>query len=122
MRRSVTPEWLDSLPAEDPLAQESRQDLKRLNTFMGNARQMSKALQKAVSANGPVRLTELGAGDGAFAVRVANNLPDTWRGTNLLLLDLQATVPGDTHKQFRKIAWHLDTMQSDVFQWLERPG
>jgi len=120
MQRLVTPEWLDRLPAKDPLAQESRRDLERLNLVMGNARQMSAALRHLPCAGSPRRLAELGAGDGRFALRVANTLSTSWSGTNLVLLDLQGAVTPDTREEFRRLTWHLETVQSDVLHWLHQ--
>lgn len=118
MQRSIVPEWLDTMSPEESLAKGSRRDLERLNAWMGNARSMVNGLRTTVCSPGPQRLVEVGAGDAKFALRVARRLPASWRGTHLLLVDRQATISSETHKAFREIGWHSESVQSDIFEWL----
>src|SRR4051812_42724581 len=74
--RALEREWLDDLPAADRRARHARRDLRRVNALMGNARIVARAL-------GPLRedatLADLGAGDGALAVRLARRLRSSAR-------------------------------------------
>ena len=74
MKRIVEPELLDTLPPGDPRAAGSRRDLRRLNTWMRNHTIMVSALQTAGNGQTPKQITELGAGDGDFLLRVAQRL------------------------------------------------
>lgn len=69
-QRIVIPEILDHLPVDDPAAMRSRADLRRINFLMGNERWVLRMLgnHRAVMVRG---VTELGAGDGALAVKIA---------------------------------------------------
>ena len=49
MTRSVEPEWLDVLPADDPRALRSRRDLRRVNALMANARIVARELRRAAA-------------------------------------------------------------------------
>jgi hypothetical protein len=78
MKRIVQPEILDTLPPDDPGALRSRRDLRRINSWMGNAETLAAALVKALPASAilqtPLQITELGAGDGNFLLRVAQKI------------------------------------------------
>jgi len=63
--RSLKPELLDELPAEDPRAVRSRGDLRRINAIMGNARIIARHL------HGARRIADLGGGDGSLMRTVA---------------------------------------------------
>ena len=58
--RSLEPEWLDELPPQDPRAVRSRNDLRRINAIMGNARILARHLGAAR------RIADLGGGDGSL--------------------------------------------------------
>jgi hypothetical protein len=64
MTRFVEPEILDRLPPEDPAAQASRRDLRRLNVAMGNPGWFRSTLARYLRPED--RVLELGAGDGAL--------------------------------------------------------
>lgn len=66
--RSLEPEWLDTLPPEDPRAVRSRADLRRVNAIMGNARLIARHLGAAT------RIADLGGGDGSLMRAVARKL------------------------------------------------
>ena len=68
MTRRVEPELLDELPASDPRAVRSRQDLRRVNAWMGNARIMARALRSAFTGRHCQTLFELGRFLGAERV------------------------------------------------------
>lgn len=74
--RVVVPEILDELPHDHPDAIASRRDLRRVNAVMGNPRWLlSQAHANAdVIAQG---ITEIGAGDGRLAMRMASRFPET---------------------------------------------
>src|SRR5436305_4159584 len=86
--RRLEGEWLDDLPASDPRARRSRADLRRINALMGNARIVASQLEV------PGTICELGAGDGAFALRVVQLLagPDI----DVTLVDRQRIVSKET--------------------------
>lgn len=63
--RVVVEEILDTLPADDPEARQSRRDLRRINALMGNYRWIAsriRALAKEIDG-----WTEIGAGDGGIS-------------------------------------------------------
>ena len=105
--RTVEPEWLDTLEPEDPRAQRSRRDLARLNAIMRNAGIVARELRGVALS----RIAEIGAGDGAFAVRLAGRL----RGNAaFVLLDRQtAVVPA------ARDGWRFEAATRDAIDWLE---
>lgn len=104
--RRVIPELLDHLPPDDPAARRSRADLRRINFLMGNERWVLRALrghQQAIARG----LTELGAGDGSLAVKIARRFPRC----QVRVHDL---VPPPTMP--RDVADRIDWCRGDVFE------
>ena len=120
MERCVEPELLDELPPADPRAVRSRQDLLRVNAWMGNCATMVRALQSACNGRAARRLADLGAGDGRFLLRVARRLPADWRGTHAVLLDQQNAISADTRTAFQTLGWRTETQKADVPDWLRQ--
>ncbi len=87
--RRVEPEWLDALPANDPRALRSRQELRWINFLMGNERWIVRQLG---AADMPIErgIIELGSGDGALCRKLHQRFP----GCSVTGLDLQ-TRPHD---------------------------
>ena len=71
--RRLVPEILDGLAADDPAAIASRRDLVRVNALMFQDRIMIGLMRKHVRA-GPLRILEIGAGDGRFMLAVARRV------------------------------------------------
>jgi len=117
VKRIVQPELLDTLPSNDPRAVHSRRDLHRLNCWMRNHAVMADALQKALTRHTPGQITELGAGDGHFLLRVAQKISPGWPDVNAILLDRQNNVTPATLAAFAKLSWHAETIVADVFDW-----
>lgn len=69
MSRTVQPEILDSLEANDPSALGNRRDLRRINRLMGNFRWFAHRLTGR-SAESAGNCLEIGAGDGELAKRL----------------------------------------------------
>ena len=90
MRRTVTAERLDGLAAEDPDAIRSRLDLQRVHRAMRTRTIVLRGL-KAMTAGHPkakpLRVLEIGAGDGRLMLGVAQALAPSWSGVELTLLD-----------------------------------
>jgi len=117
MKRIVQPEILDTLPPDDPRAIRSRRDLKRVNGWMCNHGIMVRALEKNRGGSAPGRITELGAGDGNFLLRVAQKISPRWPETTATLLDLQNNVSAETLAGFATLGWHANLIVGDVFDW-----
>jgi len=118
MRRTVQPEILDRLPADDPAAIQSRRDLQKVNAFMGHARLVARELGRAAM---PRHVVELGAGDGSLLLRVARRLGRTQTRVHAVLVDLRPTLSAETRAAFRALGWDVEARQADVFDWLSRP-
>jgi hypothetical protein len=114
MNRIVEPELLDELPPADPHAIRSRRDLRRVNAWMRNHAILAKALMDNFPGT-PKQITELGAGDGHFLLRVAEKM--NWRNIDATLLDRQKIVSAETLAGFSKLGWRVDSMTGDVFDW-----
>jgi hypothetical protein len=116
--RIVAPEWLDQLPPQDPRAMESRRDLRLLNFCMGNARTLRTVLAGLGRTGPPLRLAELGAGDGTFCLRLARSLGRPWAGTKVFLVDRRPSVSTETRAAFAAAGWTVEIVAADVFDWL----
>ena len=125
MCRVVEPELLDDLPPSDPRAIGSRADLRRLNSIMGHDDILSRAfnhhLDEALSRSRPLRLVELGAGDGTLLLRLARRVSAPGLTARVMLLDRQNIVSPETRRAFAALNWSVESVANDVFAWLEQP-
>ena len=119
MLRQVTPEALDSLGADDPAAQRSRRDLRRLHVAMRTLSIMTRAIG-AEPNRSPLKILELGAGDGSLALRFAHRHASQWPRVSWTLLDRQDTVAESTLQGLRATGWEPIVVVADVFDWLSR--
>lgn len=90
-KRQVKPEWLDALPADDPLAQRSRRELRWINALMGNERWVLKQLD-AHPAAALQGVLELGAGDGHLCRKISAQFPRS-RVCGFDLIDRPSELP-----------------------------
>ena len=124
MRRVVEPELLDELPPADNRAVGSRADLRRLNFLLGHADIISRALGRQFAENSsrsrPVRMVELGAGDGTLLLRLARRAAALGLTAEVILLDRQNIVSAETHRDFAALHWPVECATADVFAWLQQ--
>ncbi len=121
MNRIVQPELLDVLPVNDPKAIRSRQDLRRLNAFMGHIRMLAQRLEPFAGQSRPLRIVELGAGDGSCLLRVAQRLARRTPASPIdaTLVDLQNLLRPETEREFRNLNWQVRAVAADVFDFLK---
>lgn len=126
MRRVVAPELLDTLPPGDRQAVSSRADLRRLNFIMGHASFLTRAFGQQHEANPvpsrPLRLVELGAGDGSLLLRLARRWSVLGVTAEVTLLDRQNLVSAATRRAFAALQWSVESVAADVFAWLNSPA
>jgi hypothetical protein len=122
MQRRVTRELLDDLPPADPRAMRSRDDLLRVNAWMGNRGIMVRALRLTCPGRKARRIVELGAGDGRFLLRVGRRLVPEWQDTSAVLLDRQMIVSPETRRGFETLGWRTESIEMDALDWLAQPA
>ncbi|SFO68450.1 hypothetical protein SAMN03159463_02677 [Mesorhizobium sp. NFR06] len=115
-RRSLVPEILDGLAADDTRAIRSRRDLARINALMFQAPIMASLMRKYLTRQ-PCRLLEIGAGDGTFMLKVARRLAPDWREVDLTMLDRIGLATPKLAADFARLGWTLETVTADVFDW-----
>jgi Methyltransferase domain len=120
--RSIEPEWLDELPPHDPRAIQSRRDLRRINALMTNATIVARELTRSLRHGPPRAIAEVGAGDGTFMLRLAEETATRWQGVHVVLLDRQDIVSSRTREQFSALGWQAESVTADVFDWLAQPA
>lgn len=119
LMRVVEPELLDELSGHDPVAQRSRRDLRRVNTVMGTRGIVVSGLRRLfpVAPTTPLRVLELGAGDGTLLVGVARALQHEWPSVHLTLLDQQALLAPQTLADYAALGWSAEPLIADVMGW-----
>lgn len=126
MDRDVQPELLDELSPTDPAASGSRADLRRLNVIMGNAAILAGAfdprLMISLCAGRPLRVVELGAGDGTVLLSVARRWVGLGIQAELTLVDRHDLISPETIGAFGALGWTVERRTVDVFTWLEQPS
>jgi len=125
MARVVAAEALDSLATDDPAALRSRRDLRRVHLAMGTRRILLRAIQATKMYRqhaGPLRVLELGAGDGTLMLGVARALAGVWPSVELRLLDRQDLVQPPTLAGFAACGWAAKPLVVDVLDWASPPA
>ena len=119
LARVLEPETLDHLAADDPRAVRSRRDLARINRIMGAPRLLRRAIERACPDWGrrPLRVVELGCGDGALLLEVARRSPKGAAPVELALLDRQPIVATETIAAYAAAGWQARSLQADVLDW-----
>ena len=113
--RTLEPEILDLLAADDPRARASRRDLARINVVMRQGAIMAKALAGFAA---PRLLADLGGGDGRFLLGVARRMAAHWPEVTALIVDRQDIVSAQTRAGFAALGWNCETVQGDIFESL----
>ncbi|OIQ73988.1 hypothetical protein GALL_443710 [mine drainage metagenome] len=119
--RIVMAEALDDLAADDPDAIRSRIDLQRVHRSMGTRAILLRGLTSMATGHHkaiPLRLLEIGAGDGSLMLSVAQALTPRWPAVELTLLDRQALVDRSTIAHYAQVGWTVVEEVCDVFEWV----
>ena len=122
MPRVVTSEILDGLAPGDPAAIRSRRDLRRVHRAMGTRMILLRGM-KAMTAKHPkampLRMLEIGAGDGSLMLSVAQALALAPRCSDveLTLLDRQPLLDAATVGSYREVGWTVTQKVGDVIDW-----
>ena len=121
LTRVLEPETLDHLAPDDPVAQRSRRDLRRVNAFMGARRILARAMTRALGAErrAGLRVLELGCGDGRLLLGVARHRGERWPGASIDLLDRQPIVEPETIAAYAAAGWQARTIVADVLDWAD---
>lgn len=119
--RVVAAETLDALPPCDAAAKRSRRDLRRVHRAMGTQTILRRALQgwsfPRNDGARPLRVLELGAGDGTLLLGVAAGLAGSWPPVALTLLDRQRLVERATLDGYATLRWTAGVEVADVLDW-----
>jgi len=122
MARVVADEALDSLAENDPAAMGSRRDLQRVHSVMGTRKIVVRALRNLMTSRpvmAPLRILELGAGDGTLMLGVARRLAPLLLKVELTLLDRKILVESKTIESYSKLGWMAKVQTIDVLVWAE---
>ena len=118
--RVLTPELLDSLPPDDPAAQASRRDLRRLHPLLGQIGLWTRWFAEKFPARPPASLADLGAGDGSLLGTILlRAYPKGGHGARIFFVDRQPVVPESTLSHLRRCNWLPTVMATDIFEWAE---
>lgn len=118
--RVVAVETLDRLAVDDPAAMRSRRDLRRLHRAMGTRAILLQALRGLTAlrhAKAPLRVLELGAGDGSLMLGVARAIAPEWPAVELTLLDRQPLLESATVARYAALGWTAVPQVIDVLDW-----
>jgi hypothetical protein len=118
--RVVAAETLDHLQPDDPAARRSRRDLARVHRVMGTRQIVTRGWQALLGPNRgrqPLRILELGAGDGTLLLGVARSWPRDAPPVRLRLMDRQDIVSPETLAGYAEAGWLVDVRVADVLVW-----
>ena len=117
--RCVEPEWLDSLPNEDPEATASRRDLRRVNALMRHAPILARILSAVAEMEKPRSLLDIGSGDGTFMLAVARKLAKKMPGVVVTMVDKNTGISDETRGRFSALGWKAVSVKADVMEYLD---
>ncbi|MET3900361.1 hypothetical protein ABIB57_004327 [Devosia sp. UYZn731] len=120
-RRLIKPELLDTMAVDDPRAMASRRDLVRVNAVMFQSAIMAGLLRANLERK-PLRILEIGAGDGHFMLSVARRLGRDWSSVGLVTLDQADLMTPKVKANFGLLGWRVEPVVADVFNWIDGPG
>jgi hypothetical protein len=115
--RTLEPELLDLLAADDPRARASRRDLARINFVMRHQAIMTGLLRRLPA---PGRLADLGSGDGRFLLGVARRMAPHWPKVTVLIVDRQDVMSPQARAGFAALGWTCECVIGEVFEALSR--
>jgi hypothetical protein len=115
--RTVEPELLDELPADNPDAIRSRSDLRRINRVMGNGAVLARLI-----GSRPKTIAELGGGDGTLLLEVVRRLGLLKWPARIVIVDRANVVSSATIASFTELGCTVEPAQADVFSWLRQSG
>lgn len=124
MPRHVAAETLDHLAPDDPVAMRSRRDLVRVHRAMGTRSIVMRGWRElVVTERGglPLRILEIGAGDGSLLLGVAQAMAPHLPPVQLTLLDRQDIVSPATLAGYAELGWAAQVHVADVLSWADRP-
>jgi len=119
LTRILEPETLDHLAPDDPAALRSRRDLRRVNRVMGARAILERALARVVGGErrSPLRVIEVGCGDGLLMLDVARARSPSMGEVELALLDRQPIVAPATIDAYAAAGWRARPVTADVLEW-----
>ena len=122
MQRIIQPEVLDGLPADHPAALASRKDLRIINRLMNHASFLDRStrwIQKKAKKS-PVRIAELGSGDGSLTCRILLRWGKVADGSRIIFVDQSPCLETNHAEQLAKLGWTVDNQVMDVFEWADK--
>jgi hypothetical protein len=100
----------------------SRTDLQRLNFIMGHAslfcRNMVPRHKDNPATTQPLRLVELGAGDGTLLLRMARRWATLGVMARVTLVDRHDLASDQTRRSIVALNWSVECVTADVYDWL----
>lgn len=117
--RRVEAEDLDGLAPEDPRAQRSRRDLRRIHGLMGTRRIARRELADLVRVprERRLRVLDLGCGDATILLQIAQTMAPAWKDVDVVLLDRQEAVPVIVLNCLERLGWRASTRRADAREW-----
>lgn len=119
--RRVSAEHLDNLSPENPQAQRSRRDLRRIHHAMNSVSILRRAVDGLRLGAPPRRILELGAGDGGLLLRFARALEPRWPDVEVTLLDRHDLVTEATRRAYRELGWVVSMTPAEALDWAREP-
>jgi hypothetical protein len=118
----VLPELLDHLAPGSPSAIRSRKDLQRIHVFMRTLSTLRRAILGLPLPHPPLRILELGAGDGTLMLRLARTLASRWPGVEVTMLDQNDLVSRQSLDAYRELGWRARVVKCDILRWAREPS
>jgi len=91
---------------------------------MGHAGILAQAIRRHHAVpqdrSRPLRMVELGAGDGTLLLRVARQFAASGVCAEVTLIDNQDLVSAATRAAFAALGWRVECVAADVFRWLDQ--
>ena len=97
-------------------------DLRIINRLMNHASCLDRKTRwiQDKAKKSPVRIVELGSGDGSLARRMLLRWGKVAHGSRIIFVDQSPCLETNHVESLGRLGWEVDNQVMDVFEWFER--
>jgi hypothetical protein len=119
VKRNIQSEILDHLSPDDPRVFHARKDLRFINGLMNHARILRSNIFPQLNMGSPLRILEIGSGDGTLAYEIFKKCGKLPAGGRMDFVDKAGILSRQVKRDLGELGWEVNEFEADVFHWVE---